>query len=319
MTTKEYRIAHLSDLHLSAEYFPERIHTVRLLFRRCQELNVDHIVITGDVTNQARIEELNLFRSLLQEHSLLDGRKVSVVIGNHDIFGGPYYAEDVLKFPSACQSADYDAKVNLFYTTLKETFEGATLVQPEQPFPFVKVFGEIAIVGINSVARWHGVKNPIGSNGKVERKQIESLKALLLNARMKNKLVIAAMHHHFQMKEETDIQSKTKQLWRAFESATMKLHKKKKLIKLLLSSGVTTILHGHVHRHDQYQYKGIRCFNSGESMLAYNNALPKFHLMIFRGAMVTSATILIGGKKEQRLENIHELTSTSQRIKYTLA
>lgn len=293
MTTKEYRIAHLSDLHLSAEYFPERIHTVRLLFRRCQELNVDHIVITGDVTNQARIEELNLFRSLLQEHSLLDGRKVSVVIGNHDIFGGPYYAEDVLKFPSACQAADYDAKVNLFYTTLKETFDGATLVQLGQPFPFVKVLGGIAIVGINSVARWHAVKNPIGSNGKVERKHIDALKSLFSDARLKSKHVIAAIHHHFQSTEETTFQSKAEQLWRAFEAATMKLHKKKRLIRLLLSAGVKVILHGHVHRHARYQYKGIHCFNSGESMLAINNTPQTFHLLVFRGKEVTSESISV--------------------------
>lgn len=303
---QEYRIAHLSDFHLSAEYFPERIHIVRSLFRRCQELNVDHIIITGDVTNQARTEELNLFRSLLQEHSLLDGRKVSVVIGNHDVFGGPYYAEDVLKFPSACQSADYDAQVHAFYTTLKETFDGAMLFQPDQPFPFVKVLGGVAIVGINSVARWHAMKNPIGSNGKVERKHVEALKSLLSDARMKSKHVIAAIHHHFQAKEEIDFQSKAEQLWRAFEAATMKLHKKKRLIKLLLSAGVKAILHGHVHRHDQYQYKGIHCFNSGESMLAINDTPQTFHLLIFRGKEVTSESISVeqeksrGGKKRYR-------------------
>lgn len=78
---KEYRIVHISDLHLNSLYFPERTTRFRLLLQQCKRMNFDHIVITGDITDQAKKEEFEHFRSVLNEFSLLDGKKVTAVIG----------------------------------------------------------------------------------------------------------------------------------------------------------------------------------------------------------------------------------------------
>ena len=289
---KEYLIAHISDLHLNPVYFPERTNSFRSLLHQCKQMNVDHIIITGDVTNQAKKEELEHFRDVLGEFSLLDGGKVTVIIGNHDIFGGPYHAEDVLKFPSTCKTTDYDMKVEEFYKGVKETFEGAKFFSSKTIFPFVKILGDVAIVGVNSVARWNAIKNPIGSNGKVEKEQHDALKAVFNSALLKGKHVFVAIHHHFNKMGDEKAKSKFEKLWLAFESATMKLRKKKNLLKLFQSRGVKTILHGHVHRHEEYHRSGIHCFNAGGSIIpAQQGSQQAFHLFTLHGSKLTAKTV----------------------------
>ncbi|MEW5797634.1 MAG: metallophosphoesterase [Bacteroidota bacterium] len=297
--TQEYRIAHISDLHLSPDYFPERTERFRMVLLQCRQLNVDHIIITGDVTNQARREELEHFRSVLKEFSLLDGNKISVVIGNHDIFGGPYHAEDVLKFPSLCKSTNYDAKVDEFYNGIKETFEGARFFSPKSAFPFVKVLGDVAVIGINSIARWHALKNPIGSNGKVDEEQREMLKKIFDSTPVKKKHLFVAIHHHFNKKEDEQERTKFERLWLAFESATLKLHKKKRLLKLFRHGGVQHVLHGHVHQHEEYHHKGVRFLNAGGSIIPVSESKQAFHLFIVQGAHVTVKTILLQRRAEK--------------------
>ncbi len=288
---KEYHIAHISDLHLNPVYFPERTNIVRRLLSQCRKLEVDHIIITGDVTNQAKPEELEHFRNVLKEFSLLDGRRSTVVIGNHDIFGGPYHAEDVLRFPSTCKTTDFDTKVEEFYRNLKETFEGAKLFSSNSVFPFIKILGDVAIVGINSVARWNTVRNPIGSNGKVDDKQFEALKAILHSSLLSGKHLLVAIHHHFNKTGEASAASKVEKLWRAFESATMKMYKKKRLLKLFRTCNVKAILHGHIHHHGEYERGGIRCLNAGGSIIPAQGSLPRFHLLTIHGTKLSVQTI----------------------------
>ena len=288
---KEYLIAHISDLHLNPIYFPERTNLFRTLLHQCRQLNVDHIVITGDITNQARKEELDHFRDVLKEFSLLDSKKVTVIIGNHDIFGGPYHAEDVLKFPSTCKTTDYDMRVEEFYKATKETFEGAKFFSSKTIFPFVKILGDAAIVGVNSVARWNALKNPIGSNGKVEKEQHDALKAIFNSALLKGKHVLVAIHHHFNKMGDEKARSKFEKLWLAFESTTMKLHKKKRLLKLFYSAGVKTILHGHVHNHEEYHRSGIHFLNAGGSIIPAQDSKQAFYVFGIHGSKLTVKTI----------------------------
>lgn len=77
------RLAHLSDLHLGER--PERATQARALVRSVLEEDIDHVVVTGDVTHDGRIEEyetwLEVFEPLLRE------KRVTVVPGNHDRAG----------------------------------------------------------------------------------------------------------------------------------------------------------------------------------------------------------------------------------------
>ena len=66
----------------------------------------DHLVITGDLTHNADYEDLEILRNLFQEYGLLNSERLSLVIGNHDIFGGPQAAEEVFQFPEKCKQID---------------------------------------------------------------------------------------------------------------------------------------------------------------------------------------------------------------------
>lgn len=288
---KEYRLAHISDLHLSPDYFPERTRHFRSILYQCRSLNVDHIVITGDVTNQARPHEFEHFREILQEFSLLDTDKTTVVIGNHDIFGGPYHAEDVLNFPSICKETNYEKKLEEFYFTVKETFSGARFFSQKEVFPFLKIIGNVAIIGMNSIARWNVLKNPIGSNGIVEDEQYEAVKTILHSPLLHDKKIFIAIHHHFHKIDEGEGKSKLERLWIAFESTTMKLRQKKRLLKLFHKRGVDCILHGHVHASAEYRKNGIRCLNAGGTMIPSKGSLRSFHLFKVQAKKVTIETI----------------------------
>ena len=278
---REYRIAHFSDLHLSPEYFPERSILFRSALEQCRKIGIDHYIITGDVTNQARPVEFGHFRSILEEFSLLDAEKTTVVIGNHDIFGGPYYADDVLNFPSDCKSTEYDKKVSEFFSATKETFRGVTFFSSKTVFPFLKLIGDTAIVGINSIARWNGLKNPIGSNGKIYDDQFKCVSSILKSSLLEGKRIIVAMHHHFYKINPGRDASRIEQLWTALESTTMKLRGEKKLLALFRKAGVEMILHGHVHHTTEYRKNGIRCVNAGGTVMAPKDDQPAFHVLTF--------------------------------------
>ena len=105
------RIAHLSDLHLlSLEgaipfrllnkrltgYANIRLHrgsvhkpaAVRAAAREIRRLDVDHVVITGDVSNLALEREFELVRAFLEDDLGLPPDRVSLVPGNHDVYTG---------------------------------------------------------------------------------------------------------------------------------------------------------------------------------------------------------------------------------------
>lgn len=76
------QLAHLSDLHLGhrgAARAAERL--VEHLLRSA----VDHVVVTGDITESGEADELALFERLFAP--LLDARRVTVIPGNHDRAG----------------------------------------------------------------------------------------------------------------------------------------------------------------------------------------------------------------------------------------
>ena len=74
-------LAHLSDLHLGRS-----LETEQAAWRLRAALDdVDHTVVTGDVTNRGKREELARFHQLFGD--LLRSDKLSVVPGNHDRLG----------------------------------------------------------------------------------------------------------------------------------------------------------------------------------------------------------------------------------------
>jgi predicted phosphodiesterase len=266
MTQRPTLIAHLADLHLSLHHRRRNIRNVQRLLEYVQKLGVDHVVVTGDIAADALPEELDLARRLFEAYGLLDPSRLSVVIGNHDVYGGVHTAEDVLTFPGRCRTTPYGERVRHFGQAFRETFRGTLGGSPANPFPFLKTIGGVALLGMNSVADYSPVRNPVGSNGAVMESERDTVEEWLESGVIGDRTPIALIHHHFSAFEPGP-PGIAPGLWGAVERQTMKLRGKKKLLKLFARHGIGLVLHGHVHLTQDYRRSGIRFLNAGGSLL----------------------------------------------------
>lgn len=259
------RIAHISDLHLCSKHKRNNIAKTKRLIQLAVDSGAQHLVITGDISDNAEEKDFNILREILKRYDLLKSDKTTILIGNHDIFGGPQTAQDVLSFPGKCMSVNYHEKVTAFVSHFKELFSNVIRPHEEALFPFAKELKDILLVGINSIDEYSRFKNPFASNGHVSKTQKKSLKEILSSNKFKEKVKIVLMHHHFYHKNIAAHSSESK-LWNRIENFTMKLRGKKKLLKLFVENNVKIVLHGHSHEMKEYYRKGVRFINAGASV-----------------------------------------------------
>jgi 3',5'-cyclic AMP phosphodiesterase CpdA len=272
-------IAHLSDLHLSAEHHRNHIRRTRRALDYVRTLNVDHTVITGDITANGHPADYRIARSLFAASDLLDSSKLTVTIGNHDVYGGVHTAEDVLTFPKRCKVTDDKAKVRQFGYALRETFEHALRPSERRFFPFAKILDDVALIGVNTVAGYSRFHNPVGSNGDVDDKSFDQLVDILGSPLLQAKRKIVVLHHHFcKMRDVKG--SGIHSVWGAIEKHTMKLRGKTRLLKLFARTNVELVLHGHVHESQEYVREGIRFVNAGGSIL--HDRSPDLHINVIQ-------------------------------------
>jgi 3',5'-cyclic AMP phosphodiesterase CpdA len=267
-----FTIAHISDLHLSSEHKRFNLRRARRLLEEIGRRRVDHVVVTGDIAADADRREFEIARGLFRNSGLLDPDKLSVVIGNHDVFGGVHMPEDILTFPRRCRKTDYNAQVEEFRGYFHEAFERCLFGSHAKPFPYAKVIGDVVLFGVNSIAHYSAVKNPVGSNGDVGDGQYRRLKQLLEAPELRGKRKIVLIHHHFH-RYPSPAEGTLHSVWGAIERRTMKLHGKKRLFQLFRESGVALVLHGHVHVNGEYGRKGIQFLNGGGSLLGPGNRM----------------------------------------------
>jgi len=250
-----YRIAHISDTHISPEYNRQNIAKLKNLLTYITDEGYDHVVITGDIAGHGEERDFRSVRRLLKSFGLLEYEKLSVTIGNHDIFGGVHRAEDLFSFGKHCQTTVYNRKLDLFERTFKETFPQKAYAG-EKLFPFVKIVGPLALVGINSIREFHPFLNPFGSNGKVSDEQLESVEKILSHPSLDKLKKVVLIHHHFS-KYQPHAESLINKFYHSFESRTLKLHGKKRVEETFKRCGVEVVMHGHTHVEEVYENSGI--------------------------------------------------------------
>jgi 3',5'-cyclic AMP phosphodiesterase CpdA len=259
-------IAHLSDLHLSLDHHKANALRFCRTLDYLATLNPDHIVVTGDISWNADVRELHLARTMFEDYGLFSAGRLSVIPGNHDVFGGVHTAEEALNFFSRCKWTPFEDRLATFQEVFHELFDGCVYSSRKHLYPFVKTLGGIALVGLNSVMRHSSLKNPFGSNGLVGKKERERLKALIASPLLKAKSKIVLVHHHFH-KPAWESGTPLSGLWLAFESKTMKLRKKKPLLRLFERSKVDLVLHGHHHDNCRYRRNSLSFMNAGGTLM----------------------------------------------------
>ena len=307
------RIAHISDLHLSPVHKRSNIRRTKALLEHIGRMGVDHIVITGDIAANAEREDLLLARKLLQSQGLLDSRLLSVVIGNHDVYGGVHTVEDVLDFPRRCRKTDLRKRIEQFHDAFHEAFQGTQFAAADSPFPYVKPLNDLLIIGLNSVAAYSVVKNPVGSNGEVDEHQRHRLDRLLSfsSSQLSNRIVL--VHHHFNKMEHTT-DGTMQSVWKAFEQQTMKLHGKRALMKLFRRHAVDVVLHGHYHRNVAYTRKGLHFINGGGSVLSPDSTMLHLNILHVDGNGIRVRQHEISPQTERRGAQPKEVISPTALI-----
>jgi 3',5'-cyclic AMP phosphodiesterase CpdA len=266
--------------------------------------------VTGDITDNAQHKDFELARKIFRSYKLLDPARMSVVIGNHDIFGGIHLAEEILDFPQRCKKTPYHKKISLFREAFDELFQGCRFSDNRNPFPYFKPVGDILLIGLNSVAEYSSVKNPVGSNGRVSDQQIRQLDLMLSSNEFKQPLKIVLIHHHFQ-KTKKQVDGTMHSLWGAIENQTMKLRGKKELIKLFNKHSIRLVVHGHQHENMEYAKNGIRFFNGGATVLNNGPSLLNINIIKIQSNNIHTerCTLVADSSPEKHHAAISELPS----------
>lgn len=241
------RIAHLSDLHVldlagarARDFLNKRLTgSATLLLRRStahqtsvveaairdiQEQEVDHVVVTGDLTNLSLPSEFAAATGLLRR--LGDRTRVSVVPGNHDV----YTRSSKGLFEQACA-------------------EWLPEEHAERGFPWVKHLtraADGADAGVSLIGLTTAFPTPwFFAHGRVGKPQLDRLAALLASPELRGRFVAVMLHHPL-----VDDPPHRLFFMRSLRDAGA-------LAKVLKEGDAKAILHGHNHIQHSVDVAGI--------------------------------------------------------------
>ncbi len=304
------KIGHISDLHLNTLFNDSNLLRIKRLIKYISNQEVDHLIISGDLTDNADESDLLLLKKILSKAGFSSHLNLTLIPGNHDIFGGPQKPTDIFTFPDRCKEVDYKSKLKIFREIFKETFLTAETIDKQELFPFIKDIGSVLIIGINSIAEYSKFKNPFASNGEVTLKQFNSLNDLLNKYSEAEIFKIVVIHHHFNKIKNT--KRSIAGLWQNIEKQTMKLKKKKRLLSLFQKHNVDLVVHGHIHYNEFYERKGIPFLNAGASTVGYSGKSLRVNIINFENDKVNIELHKLSENNEVKIEQLFEKEFKSQ-------
>ncbi len=235
------RVAHISDLHvldmagvpftrflnkratgwanlrLKREHKHKTAHVGELL-REIRRMEIDHVVITGDLTNLALETEFVAVKRLFERELGLSPAEVSVVPGNHDLYTrGSLVARRFVTYFSDYVVSDLPELAHAL---------------PLGPFPFVRLRGPIALIGLSSAVP----RLPLVAAGVLGRGQREALARVLAHEEVRRRTPVLLLHHPPHHPE------------RLAKAIVEGLHDAAPLVRGLALDRPAYLLHGHLHR-----------------------------------------------------------------------
>jgi 3',5'-cyclic AMP phosphodiesterase CpdA len=227
-------IAHLTDVHLGpiAGFTPRYWNLKRLLgyvnwlYNRRQVYQIavldrivadleaqapDHIAVTGDLVNIGLPQEH--INALAWVESLGSPGDVTVIPGNHDIYSrlrGDPGTERWSAYMASC-------------------VQGAVHADAGEAFPFVRMLGSVAIIGVNSAVP----TPPLVASGRLGEEQLGRLGAVLERLGQAGVFRLVLIHH-------PPLPGQARR-FRGLEDAAL-------LEAVLSRHGAELVLHGHNHR-----------------------------------------------------------------------
>ncbi len=137
---------------------------------------IDHVVITGDITNLALEPEFELAREVFARLGLAP-EHVSIIPGNHDVYTRG--SERSRRF------AQY------FGANISSDLPVSDSAHPSGPFPFVRLRGDAAIIGLSTAV----ARLPLFASGRAGKQQLDALTAILQHPEVVKRTPVLLMHH----------------------------------------------------------------------------------------------------------------------------
>ena len=232
------RLAHLSDLHL---YAPGALRAKDLLGRRIvgalnlflmrksthlpgvvraaveavERAGVDHVIVTGDLTNLALDPEFQLAAGILEPLGGPD--RLSLIPGNHD-----YYT------PESIRAGRFE-----------KWFGPWVWPEGQGEYPAVKDLPGVRLI----LARTATQPPPMCAHGYLGRAQARRIEAKVREARAAGLFPVLAVHHYLHVQHNS-------------REITGFLFDKRRLRRLVETSGVGMVLHGHDHHPHELEIAG---------------------------------------------------------------
>jgi 3',5'-cyclic AMP phosphodiesterase CpdA len=234
------RIAHFSDLHLLSlegvtlgRFLNKRLtgwamlrfhrksvhkpHAVRAVADEVKRARIDHVTITGDLTNLALEPEFQLVRNFIEKDLGLHSDQVSVIPGNHDVYTrGSAHKR---RFEEYCKD------------WIKSDIPELGVEHHGARYPYVKLRGPCAIIGMSTAVP----RGPLMAAGQFGSAQLDVFEKLLEHPEVKKRTKVILQHHP------------AHNLRNRVVAYLEGLHDSKHMVKKLARLEHGLILHGHSH------------------------------------------------------------------------
>lgn len=189
------------------------------LIDHIQTQNIQHLIISGDLSNISTPSEFENIHNWLQQ--IMPSDHISLVPGNHDAYIRGALNQFKIIFKDWMISNSIPSPL-------------PTDLQPDSQlfFPYIRVREKLAIIGISSAI----AMPPFIAAGYFDNQQAKALISLLQKSKEHGLVRVVVLHHppHFELKKWP------KNLWRG-----------NRLISILQEYGAEIVLHGHTHKASQ--------------------------------------------------------------------
>lgn len=237
-----FRFAHLSDLHISSPGAPlpwqiankrilgylswlrKRRHThqisiANLAIKQLQQSNIDHYVITGDLTHIGLQNEFRQTASWLK--SIGSGENITVIPGNHDLYVNEKWACSFAQWESYLQA---DTPPSLGSSSASDA-----LSRLENLYPVLRIRGNTVFICVSSIfnAPW------FRATGRVNDNQLQRLKKVLTDSTLDQYCKVLLIHHPITL---------------THTRARKSLLNNKEVLDVIRQSPAHLVLHGHGHQ-----------------------------------------------------------------------
>jgi 3',5'-cyclic AMP phosphodiesterase CpdA len=289
-----FRLAHLTDPHFRSfrgarlrDFLGKRAvgglnlvlvrwrkHRNRLLGAMLEDLRsrrIDHLAITGDLGNLSLESEWQMAVQWI-EGSGLGAPEVTVIPGNHDA-----YVHDVVRAGS--------------FERAFAAYQRAELRVPGESYPFVRVRGEIALIGVNTCVP----TGDLHAWGRIGEAQLARLEPLMTAPELAGKLRVLLLHHPPVAHRPPENRN---------------LRDRAALCALLARTGAELVLHGHDHRDELAELEGpsgLRIAVVGVGSASYSGSSERrsrYNVYEIEGRRITVVTYAhdraTGGYRETR-------------------